>query len=74
MRAINAESSASPAQYYVVHPLDAEPETKRSVSAVGLMPLTPVVTISLWVLRGYLVLMLLLVSYHVMTLLHPRLH
>jgi hypothetical protein len=47
--------------YLVVHPLDDQPEEKIDTSA----PLiTPSATYPLMALRGYLVLMILLVIYH----------
>jgi hypothetical protein len=54
--------------YYVVHPLDDVPETKCDTEALGPMPMTPSVKYSLYALRGYLVLMLVLVAYHVVGL------
>ena len=50
--------------YWVVHPLDDLPEQKRDVSALGPMPMTPSVRLSLLALRGYLLLMTGLVAYH----------
>ena len=55
-------------RYLVVHPLDDIPEAKVDTSALGPMPLTMSVRLSLFALRGYLVLMILLVLYHVMDL------
>ncbi len=49
--------------YWVVHPLDDLPEAKRDVSALGPMPMTPGVRLSLLALRGYLILMAVLVTY-----------
>ena len=54
--------------YYVVHPLDDVPETKCDTKALGPMVMSPSVRYSLFALRGYLVLMLLLVGYHVVGL------
>jgi hypothetical protein len=51
--------------YVVVHPLDDQPEEKVDTSALGPMPMTSSVKLSLMALRGYLVLMVLLVFYHV---------
>jgi hypothetical protein len=62
--AINAASTMSPQHYWVVHPLDDLPEQKRDVSALGPMPITPSVRLSLLALRGYLILMTGLVAYH----------
>lgn len=51
--------------FVVVHPLDDAPEQKMDTSALGPMPMTPSVRYSLLALRGYLILMMLLVLYHV---------
>ena len=62
--------------FFVVHPLDDVPETKVDTSALGPMPMTTSVKLSLMALRGYLVVMMLLVLYHVMDLAgalgHPK--
>lgn len=54
--------------FVVVHPLDDVPEQKVDTSALGPMPMTASVKLSLMALRGYLVFMMLLVLYHVMDL------
>ncbi len=54
--------------FVVVHPLDDLPEEKVNCSGLGAMPMTSSVKLSLMALRGYLVLMMLLVLYHVMDL------
>jgi hypothetical protein len=54
--------------FVVVHPLDDTPEQKVDTSVLAPMPMTASVKLSLMVLRGYLVLMMLLVLYHVMDL------
>lgn len=54
--------------YFVVHPLDDVRETKIDTSTLGAMPMTASVKISLMTLRGYLILMMLLVLYHVLDL------
>jgi len=51
-------------QYVVVHPLDDQPEEKVDTSALGPMAMTTSVKLSLMALRGYLILMVLLVVYH----------
>jgi hypothetical protein len=56
--------NANQSEYWVVHPLDDLPEKKRDVSALGPMPMTPSVRLSLLALRGYLLLMTGLVAYH----------
>ena len=58
-----------PENYFVVvHPLDDRPEGKVDTSSLGPMPMTTSVKVSLMALRGYLILMMLLVLYHVMDL------
>lgn len=54
--------------FVVVHPLDDSPEVKVETSALGPMPMTFSVKVSLMALRGYLILMMLLVLYHVIDL------
>ncbi|HEV3510555.1 MAG TPA: hypothetical protein VGS05_02555 [Candidatus Sulfotelmatobacter sp.] len=54
--------------FVVVHPLDDAPEEKVDTSALGPMPMTISVKLSLMALRGYLILMMFLVLYHVMDL------
>jgi hypothetical protein len=55
-------STTSSQAYWVVHPLDDRPESKRDVAALGPMPMTPSVRLSLLALRGYLILMAVLVA------------
>ena len=55
-------------RYVVVHPLDDLPEEKVNTDELGRMPMTRSVRWSLVSLRGYLVLMFLLVLYHVLQL------
>ena len=54
--------------FAVVHPLDDVVEDKVDTCALGPMPMTPSVRLSLMALRGYLTLMMLLVLYHVLDL------
>jgi hypothetical protein len=54
--------------YRVVHPLYDEPEVKRSAEGLPQMAMTPAVKLSLLVLRGYLIVMGLLVLYRLLTL------
>jgi hypothetical protein len=54
--------------FWAVHPLDDVPEEKIDTSALGPMPMSVSVKLSLLTLRGYLVVMMLLVLYHVMDL------
>jgi hypothetical protein len=53
-------------RFYVVHPLDDIREEKCDAEALGAMTMTPAVKWSLFMLRGYLVLMGVLVLYHVL--------
>lgn len=55
-------------QFVVIHPLDDEPEQKVDIESLGPMPMTTSVRLSLYSLRGYLVLMMALVLYHVLHL------
>jgi hypothetical protein len=54
--------------FVVVHPLDDVPEQKVNSSGLGAMRMTTSVKLSLMSLRGYLILMMMLVLYHVMDL------
>ena len=54
--------------FIVVHPLDDVPEEKVDTSSLGPMPMTRSVRYSLMALRGYLIVMGLLVAYHVIDL------
>ena len=63
-----AQAELQTEYFVVVHPLDDRPEKKNDVSGLGLMPMTLSVKLSLLALRGYLVLMMFLVLYHVMDL------
>jgi len=55
-------------QFVVIHPLDDLPEEKVDTEALGPMPMTMSVRVSLLSLRAYLVLMMLLVFYHVLAM------
>jgi hypothetical protein len=61
-------NSFSPESFRVIHPLDDAPEEKCSSEGLGLIAMTPVVRISLTVLRGYLIVMTLMLVYHVLDL------
>ena len=68
------QNSYDPQYFRVIHPLDDAPEEKCSSEGLGHIAMTPAVRISLTVLRGYLVLMTLMLGYHVLDLagiLHP---
>ncbi len=54
--------------FRVVHPLDDAPESKLDTAHLEPMRMTRSVRYSLVALRGYLVLMVVLVLYHVLTL------
>jgi hypothetical protein len=54
--------------FVVVHPLDDAPEQKLDTDHLNPMRMTRSVRLSLFALRGYLVLMVVLVLYHVLTL------
>ena len=54
--------------YRVVHPLDDLPEQKCSSDGLGRIAMTPSVRLSLKILRGYLILMSLMLIYHVLDL------
>ena len=54
--------------FVVVHPLDDVSEEKVNTSGLGAMPMTASVKLSLMALRGYLILMMFLVLYHVLDL------
>ncbi len=54
--------------FVVIHPLDDLPEEKVDTEGLGPMPMTMSVRLSLMSLRGYLILMVLLVTYHVVDL------
>jgi hypothetical protein len=60
--------SVSEDQFVVVHPLDDVREEKVDTASLGRMSMTTSAKISLMALRGYLVLMMLLVVYHVIDL------
>jgi len=54
--------------FVVIHPLDDTNEEKLDVSKLGPMKMTTSVKISLYALRGYLIFMLSVVAYRVVTL------
>jgi hypothetical protein len=55
-------------RYIVVHPLDDVPEEKVDTESLGPMPMTASVKWSLVSLRAYLLLMVVLVFYRVLSL------
>jgi hypothetical protein len=62
------EDTIDEREFLVIHPLDDIQEQKIATKHLGAMRMTPVVRVSLLALRGYLVLMTLLVFYHVLDL------
>ncbi len=54
--------------FYVVHPLDDEPEEKIDVEHLGPMEMTPAVKYSLMALRFYLIAMIFLAGYRVLVM------
>jgi hypothetical protein len=62
------QNSYAPEYFRVIHPLDDEPEEKCSTEGLGPIAMTPAVRMSLTVLRGYLILMTLMLGYHVLDL------
>jgi hypothetical protein len=55
--------SDAPVFYLAVHPLDAAPEQKLFHPELGRMALTPRVKVALFILQGYLGVMVLLVGW-----------
>jgi hypothetical protein len=55
-------------QFRVIHPLDDVAEQKCSAEGLGKIQMTRAVRGSLGVLRAYLILMTLMLSYHVLDL------
>ena len=53
---------------YVVHPMDDAPEQKRSADGLSPMKMTPTVKASLYVLRGYLIVVVCLTLYRIVDL------
>jgi hypothetical protein len=62
------QNSFAPEYFTVIHPLNDVPEQKCSGEGLGLIAMTLAVRISLRVLRGYLILMTLMLGYHVLDL------
>ena len=54
--------------FRVVHPLDDAPEQKCRTEGLGPLSMTRSVRVSLFVLRGYLILMTLMLVWHVLDL------
>jgi hypothetical protein len=62
------QNTYSPEYFRVIHPLDDAPEQKCSSEGLGHIAMTPAVRVSLTLLRGYLVVMTLMLGYHVLDL------
>jgi hypothetical protein len=68
------QNSFAPESFRVIHPLDDAPEQKCSSEGLGHIAMTRAVRVSLTVLRGYLILMTLMLGYHVLDLAGISLH
>jgi hypothetical protein len=62
------KNTISKTGFVVIHPLDDVMEQKIATEHLGPMRMTPVVRVSLLILRGYLMLMMVLVLYHMLDL------
>jgi hypothetical protein len=62
------ENAIEEREFLVIHPLDDVEEQKLETKHLGAIRMTPAVRLSLLALRGYLLLMMLLVAYHVLCL------
>jgi len=62
------QNTYAPEYFRVIHPLDDSPEQKCSSEGLGHIAMTPAVRVSLTVLRGYLIVMTLMLGYHVLDL------
>jgi hypothetical protein len=62
------QNTYTPEHFRVIHPLDDAPEQKCSSEGLGHIAMTPAVRVSLTVLRGYLIVMTLMLGYHVLDL------
>jgi hypothetical protein len=62
------QNSYDPEFFRVIHPLNDVPEQKCSSEGLGHIAMTPVVRVSLTILRGYLIVMTLMLGYHVLDL------
>jgi hypothetical protein len=62
------QNSYSSECFRVIHPLDDAVEQKCSGEGLGHIAMTPAVRISLAVLRGYLIVMTLMLAFHVLDL------
>ena len=62
------QNSLDTEYFRVIHPLDDALEEKCSSEGLGHIAMTTAVRISLTVLRGYLIVMTLMLGYHVLDL------
>jgi hypothetical protein len=62
------QNSYQPEYFRVVHPLEDAPEQKCVSEGLGQIAMTPSVRLSLKILRGYLILMIAMLLYHVLDL------
>ncbi len=62
------EATLETTEFRVIHPLDDVQEQKCTSEGLGRIRMTPAVRTSLRVLRGYLILMTLMLGYHVLQL------
>jgi hypothetical protein len=62
------ENAIEEREFRVIHPLDDVAEQKVETRHLGAIRMTPAVRLSLLALRGYLMVMMLLVLYHVLDL------
>ena len=69
-----AATTGEPEVFYVVHPLDDAPEQKCDPDGLEHMEMTPPVKISLFALRGYLIVIVSLALYHLGDLFIKGLH
>lgn len=66
MATMRAVPELEPKNFRVIHPLQDQAEKKCSSEGLGRIAMTRPVRISLAILRGYLVLMTLMLGYHVL--------
>ncbi|HKS71837.1 MAG TPA: hypothetical protein VJQ82_01495 [Terriglobales bacterium] len=62
------ENERQAKSFIVIHPLDDTPEEKLNTTGMGPMRMTTSVKLSLIALRGYLLLVTILLLYHVLDL------
>jgi hypothetical protein len=67
-RTVTTESELDKDCFLVVHPLDDYPEKKLKSDHLAPLEMTPAVRLSLFALRAYLIVMIVLCFYHVIDL------